>query len=607
MKIKTNETTEVVEEVEETLETPVTFGLTRLVGSGDEPHIIINDDRSIVVPDELKNIAVQFDHNIETVTFDCPRYWDSHDFSMMHIYVAYLCSDKSVGQFLCTNVVVDDADPDRIHFNWTISQNVTKVSGKISFIVCIKEPQADGTVVRHWNSIVCQDMNIVAIPTELEQPGNDIVIEPDIVEQILLRIEALENNSGSGGSGGVNEDEVRGIIEDYMTENPPTVDLTDYAKTEDVETLSEAIADLQNKTPSDASGLTVGQIQALDGMFKIASYTEDPTAAYSAFKAAFGIEDTGEEEPDEPDTPTVTLTSISATYSGGDVAVGTALTDLTGITVTVTYSDGSTAAVTDYTLSGEIAEGSNTITVSYNGKTTTFVVIGVAESTGENNGWVEDEAYAIEWMDGYKLDNSTGAETENASCSVSGFIPCLGVSALTGASISGGYLYAYDADKNYLGRIIFNASYPSPVNREVAYVKFYCNTSSKDTVSLIPHVYEEMTETTNWESGKYYRASYVEDTKLDANTGNTSTHTSNWTSGFMFCYGASSIVTTQIVSTSWGNKMAFYDADKNYISGATGNKIPWEVPENAVYFRLNGLDGFEYGIQKPNRPWIQLA
>ena len=78
----------------------------------------------------------------------------------------------------------------------------------------------------------------------------------------------------------------------------------------------------------------------------------------------------------------VTLTSISATYTGGDVAVGTALTALTGITVTGTYSDGSTATITGYTLSGTIAEGSNTITVSYGGKTTTFTVTGVVESGG---------------------------------------------------------------------------------------------------------------------------------------------------------------------------------------------------------------------------------
>lgn len=78
----------------------------------------------------------------------------------------------------------------------------------------------------------------------------------------------------------------------------------------------------------------------------------------------------------------ITLTSISATYTGGEVATGIDLSALTGITVTGTYSDGTTKTVTDYTLSGEILEGENTITVSYGGKTTTFTVMGIAEIGG---------------------------------------------------------------------------------------------------------------------------------------------------------------------------------------------------------------------------------
>ena len=146
-----------------------------------------------------------------------------------------------------------------------------------------------------------------------------------------------------------------------------------------------------------AQGLTAEQISALDGMFKVCAFTKaDVSAQYNAFKTAFGIEDSGEEdpdvpvippdEPDEPDIPEITLTSISATYSGGDVAVGTAVADLTGIVVTAHYSDGSTENVTGYTLSGEIAEGSNTVTVSYGGKTATITVTGVAESGGDEGG-----------------------------------------------------------------------------------------------------------------------------------------------------------------------------------------------------------------------------
>lgn len=147
-----------------------------------------------------------------------------------------------------------------------------------------------------------------------------------------------------------------------------------------VSQLSEEIANLQT------IGLTTAQINALDGMFKVCAFIKDDVSAeYTEFKTAFGIADSGggDGDPDEPVTPDVTLTSISATYSGGDVAVGTAVADLTGIVVTAHYSDGASKAVTGYTLDGTIAEGENTVTVIYGGKMTEFVVVGVAESGGE--------------------------------------------------------------------------------------------------------------------------------------------------------------------------------------------------------------------------------
>lgn len=126
------------------------------------------------------------------------------------------------------------------------------------------------------------------------------------------------------------------------------------------------------------------------------------TVTYEGMTATFTV--TGVEEE-----PEVTLSSISATYTGGNVAVGTAVTDLTGITVTAHYSDGSTAPVTGYTLSGTIAEGSNTITVSYGGKTTTFVVTGEAEEEEQ----IGQEGRAVIGNDGYVyLDVMTTASVD---------------------------------------------------------------------------------------------------------------------------------------------------------------------------------------------------
>lgn len=134
----------------------------------------------------------------------------------------------------------------------------------------------------------------------------------------------------------------------------------------------------QNATLSDA------EKNLILTLFRNATYISDDVAdTFAQLEALWSGDSGGEEEPDEPVTPEKTLTSISATYIGGDVAVGTAVTALTGIVVTAHYSDGTSETVTGYTLSGSIAEGENTVTVSYGGKTTTFTVTGMAESGGD--------------------------------------------------------------------------------------------------------------------------------------------------------------------------------------------------------------------------------
>lgn len=84
-----------------------------------------------------------------------------------------------------------------------------------------------------------------------------------------------------------------------------------------------------------------------------------------------------------------TLTGLSATYTGGTVAAGTTLAQLTEV-VKATYSDGTTSAAltkgTDYTLSGTLTAGqANTVTVTgtgtYAGFTTSFSVTVEAESS----------------------------------------------------------------------------------------------------------------------------------------------------------------------------------------------------------------------------------
>lgn len=126
----------------------------------DEAHIVINSDRSVSVPDELKNIAVQYDHNIETVTFDCPRYWDGNDLSTMTIKINYVKTDGSNGTYICGKPTVDTSNENLIHFDWLISNDVTASSGSVKFIVCVQKLEA-GEPVQVWHSQINNQASIL--------------------------------------------------------------------------------------------------------------------------------------------------------------------------------------------------------------------------------------------------------------------------------------------------------------------------------------------------------------------------------------------------------------------------------------------------------------
>jgi hypothetical protein len=143
----------------------------------------------------------------------------------------------------------------------------------------------------------------------------------------------------------------------------------------ELEDLKENIE--SNGLPSvGGSGISSNAKSLLITILKNAVYTSDQSANINALKTALNSS-SSDNTGGSGGTTEKTLASITAVYSGGNVEVGTTVSDLTGIYVTANYSDGSSAYVTDYSLSGSIVEGNNTITVSYGGKTTTFIVVGV--------------------------------------------------------------------------------------------------------------------------------------------------------------------------------------------------------------------------------------
>lgn len=208
----------------------------KLANPETEPHIVISDDRVISVPVELRRIAVQYDHDVETVTFDCPRYWDDLDMSKLSIYINYMRKDREVGLYKATDISVDAANDKIMHFNWTISHNVTEAVGSLKFLICIKKSDADGNEVNHWNSELNTEMYIsegLEVESGIFDPYPDIIAqwedEVQRVKDILLAARDAGEFDGTTFTPFVDDDGNLSWTNDKGKDNPATKNIKGYS------------------------------------------------------------------------------------------------------------------------------------------------------------------------------------------------------------------------------------------------------------------------------------------------------------------------------------------------------------------------------------------
>ena len=171
-------------------------------GPEEMDYITINADRSILVPDPLKKSIVQWDHNIQTIGFLCPRYWYGKDISQMNIYVNYMPTSKSIKDAeplssACYDITVDESNEAKIYFYWTITKNLSQYEGGFKFLVCAKTVDGNGNEKMHWNSHLCTDMSV--------QEGLEANLEigklyPDLVTQVYTRLKDMETSISTEAS-----------------------------------------------------------------------------------------------------------------------------------------------------------------------------------------------------------------------------------------------------------------------------------------------------------------------------------------------------------------------------------------------------------------------
>ena len=177
-------------------------------------HVIINLDRTVNVPESMKKIGIQYDHNVKTIAFDCPRYPDENqsvDMSTMKIFINWMLPDKTLGSTIATNVCVDSENENLMHFDWVITKAVTSVSGVLSTLICIKETTETGEETYHWNSELIQSFKVGNGMECTEQIAEQNI---DVITQLLVQMDAVNTRTS--------EEALERHVENYLTENPPT-------------------------------------------------------------------------------------------------------------------------------------------------------------------------------------------------------------------------------------------------------------------------------------------------------------------------------------------------------------------------------------------------
>ena len=304
------------------------------------------------------------------------------------------------------------------------------------------------------------------------------------------------------------------------------------------------------------------------------------------------------------------LVSISAVYTqSGTVYDNQTLDSLKAdLVVTALWDDSSTTALSanDYSLSGTLAVGTSTITVSYEGQTDTFDVT-VTETP---RAWTPGTPLTIGTVTAGNININTGVEEASTSFNRTDYIDIEGAHLVqsrivsTKASTGGNArFYFYDTDKDFISSKSFtsanNALTITTVPADTKYVRFvaspdYIGDSATNAYEFVPYATPTVSYTagtitvdsTNGEAG----------VRLDTTTGGTIASTNGLMSNYIACYGYQSVSLYNVSDSSdFGYVyVGWYDKNHNYIGANTAyganNLNTKAIPfDEIAYFRLSNL------------------
>lgn len=161
----------------------------------DKTLVIDTALRTITIPSSVKNLGVESDKDVLWLHFRAPSMYGNIDLCDFSIYINYVNANGEPDRADAQNVATSE---DSLTFSWRVSDHATKYKGNVRFIVCMEKKSADGKIVEEFNSTLAT----LPVLEGLEVTKKVAEDNPDIIEAMLARLDALEASGPADTTGG---------------------------------------------------------------------------------------------------------------------------------------------------------------------------------------------------------------------------------------------------------------------------------------------------------------------------------------------------------------------------------------------------------------------
>lgn len=173
-------------------------------------YVIDKDLRTVAIPTRGVVLGVEGDKDVNTVRFECPRYYKGVDLMSMVCRVSYANANGDLGVCLVSDMADDDGT---MSFTWLVSALAVKYAGTVQFAVGWRAADDEGNVSEAYNTTVGRATSLTGLETATSQDSSDY---EDIVAVIAARFATLDTatSAASDATDNANSaaDETRSVI-----------------------------------------------------------------------------------------------------------------------------------------------------------------------------------------------------------------------------------------------------------------------------------------------------------------------------------------------------------------------------------------------------------